>query len=169
MSSVTIVIVSFNSEAVIADCLSPLLNDERCRAIIVDNGSSDHSAERLRKNFPAAEVIALDNNIGYGRAANCALKKIGTPYALLLNPDLKVSYDGVEKLLAHALNSPPEVAIWGPATSESDITDKAPQPVNWISGCAMLFNMEWLHKVGMFDENIFLFFGPIHQTKVDVT
>jgi len=158
MPLLTVVIVSYNSSAVIDECLKPLLDDDRCRAIIVDNASTDGSASILQDTFRHAQVIALGQNIGYGRAANVALGKVETPYALLLNPDLIASYETVERLLEHAIASSDDVAIWGPATSHGEVENCSPQQVDWISGCAMLFKMELLREVGLFDENIFLFF-----------
>ncbi|MFA7172427.1 MAG: glycosyltransferase family 2 protein [Kiritimatiellia bacterium] len=154
----TIIIVSYNSQEVINRCLSPLLNDQAFRFIIVDNASTDNSAERLRLRFPHADILTLPANIGYGRAANVGLHKTTTPYALLLNPDLITTTAEIQKLLGHALQGSANTAIWGPATKKSDCTDEPPKSVEKISGSAMLFDMAKLNSIGYFDKNIFLFF-----------
>lgn len=153
----TIVTISYNSGEVLQKCLAPLIDSGAYPVIIIDNASTDGSAEALRHRFPGARVKALPQNIGYGRAANVGLGMIKTPYALLLNPDLIASSDDVERLLARA-QSDPDSAIWGPASRKEDLTGESPQAVNWISGCAMLFDVTKIRQVGLFDENIFLFF-----------
>jgi GT2 family glycosyltransferase len=157
MHDLTIIIISFNSAGIIDQCQPDLLNSDRFRIHVVDNASPDGSAGILQNKFPHIDVIELEQNIGYGRAANVGLNKADTSYALLLNPDLKAAPDDIERLLAHAQSDPSNTAIWGPASLKEDFTGDPPQEVKWISGCAMLFDMEKLRKIGFFDENIFLF------------
>lgn len=154
----TIITISYNSQHMLTRCLGPLIDSGVYPVLIIDNASTDHSAEALISRFPDAPVKALPKNIGYGRAANAGLDMVKTPYALLLNPDLVASADDIQRLLDHARVDHDNTAIWGPASQQSDFTHEPPQPVKWISGCAMLFNMEKLGEIGFFDENIFLFF-----------
>lgn len=153
----SIIIISYNSAMVLIRHLEKLIDTGRYPVIIVDNASSDGSAETLRNRFSTATVTALPQNIGYGRAANIGLNAVNTPYAILLNPDLAASVDDIQKLLDHALNNS-DSAIWGPASESRDFTGEPPQSVEWVPGCAMLFNMDALRRIGFFDENIFLFF-----------
>jgi GT2 family glycosyltransferase len=102
-------------------------------------------------------VILQGTNTGYGRAANVGLRMAATRYVLLLNPDLTATTEQVEKLLARAQQDQDNTAIWGPATREEDRADAPPRPVNRINGSAMLFDVEKIRRVGLFDENIFLF------------
>jgi N-acetylglucosaminyl-diphospho-decaprenol L-rhamnosyltransferase len=158
MSELTILVVSFNSFNVIRKCLHDVIGLGQYRIIIIDNASTDGSACMLANNYPHAEILAMEQNLGYGRAANVGLKKVRTPYALLLNPDLVVTTSEIDKLLAEAEQSPPKAAIWGPATSIDEVAKRAPRSVEWISGCAMLFEMNKLMEIGLFDENFFMFF-----------
>jgi GT2 family glycosyltransferase len=153
----TVIIVSYNSAEIIGQCQRELLRSNRFRTLIIDNASLNGSADRLREQFPEAEVIALKQNIGYGRAANVGLRNTETPYALLLNPDLKTTAEKIEKLLGLTRNDADNTVIWGPATRRDDFTGDPPQNVKWISGSAMLFDVEKIKRVGLFDENIFLF------------
>jgi GT2 family glycosyltransferase len=158
MPLLTVIIVSYNSATVIQKYLNGLLSSEKYRTLIVDNASNDGSADRLQQHYPSVEVFALKQNLGYGRAANIGFELAETSYVLLINPDLTASVADIEKLLAHAEKSPSNVAIWGPATVEEEIADSAPQSVDWIRGCAMLFDMKKIREIGFFDENIFLYF-----------
>ncbi len=86
--SLSLIIISYNSAGIIEQCQRELLDAMPFPTLIVDNASPNQSTTVLKKEFPRAEIIALEQNIGYGRAANVGLRKIKTPYALLLNPDL---------------------------------------------------------------------------------
>tara|TARA_B110001469_G_scaffold66867_1_gene63850 strand:- start:4476 stop:5309 length:834 start_codon:yes stop_codon:yes gene_type:complete len=157
-SQLTIITVSYNSQKILTQCLAPLIESGKYPVIIIDNASPDDSESVLKHRFPRAKTIALKQNIGYGRAANVGLEMVETPYALLINPDLKAGVEDIQQLLNHALTDSSQTAIWGPASEKKDNTGASPQAVKWISGCAMLFEMDKLRKIGLFDENIFLFF-----------
>jgi len=157
-SQLTIITISYNSQKILSQCLAPLIESGKYPVIIIDNASPDDSESALKNRFPQAKTIALKQNIGYGRAANLGLEMVETPYALLINPDLKAEVEDIQQLLNHALTDSSQTAIWGPASENEDNTGAPPQTVKWISGCAMLFEMDKLRKIGLFDENIFLFF-----------
>lgn len=157
MVELTLIIVSFNSAKVIDQCQSQLLDAATYPVLVIDNASPDQSAIKLKNRYPEIEVIPMQQNIGYGRAANVGLRKTQTRFALLLNPDLFVSVDEIQKILDYARKDEDNTAIWGPATKRSLIAEGPPVNVDWISGSAMLFNIEKIKQVGLFDENIFLF------------
>lgn len=157
MDKLTIVIVTYNSREMIAECLAALRNKPPLRIVVVDNNSTDGTPAGIAAHFPAVEVLRQDVNLGYGRAANVVLRAAETPYVLLLNPDLLASPRDIDKLLAHALNDTSDTAIWGPATTRADYTGEPPASVSWVSGSAMLFDVARIRRVGLFDENIFLF------------
>lgn len=157
MDTLTVIFVSYNSHAVISNCLAQLAEDPALKIIVVDNDSRDNSPALIKTRFPGVKVIEQRPNIGYGRAANLVLRTTETAYALLLNPDLTTTPEDIRKLLDHARNDSSDTAIWGPATLRKDFTGEPPQKVEWISGSAMLFDVEKIRKVGLFDENIFLF------------
>lgn len=153
----TVIIVSYNSAEIIRQCLAELFKELPCRVLIVDNASTGKSIAEFSSQFPNVDVILLGQNTGYGRAANVGLRMVSTRYALLLNPDLKVSAEQIEKLLSHTGNNTRNTAIWGPATRTEDYTGAAPRQVKWVTGSAMLFDVEKIREIGLFDENFFLF------------
>ncbi|MDX1694520.1 MAG: glycosyltransferase family 2 protein [Ketobacteraceae bacterium] len=155
---VTIIIVSYNSAAVMRRCQHELLSSGRFRVIVVDNASADGSAEQLKADYPAIEVIALDRNIGYGRGANVGLREVTTPYGFLVNPDLFVTPDDIDRLLQAAREHAGEATVFAPAVKEKDHLCQGLLSREWVIGAAMLFDMALLEKVGLFDENIFLFY-----------
>lgn len=158
--TLTIVIVSYNSFSAIRECLDSVCMSERYRVIIVDNASSDGSADKLVERYPHVAVLNLQQNIGYGRAANIGFERATTEFALLLNPDVKASLAQIDQLLSHALKCQKDTAVLAPLIGNQAVplTDAVPETVDWVSGCAMLINLKMLQQVGFFDERIFLYF-----------
>jgi N-acetylglucosaminyl-diphospho-decaprenol L-rhamnosyltransferase len=157
MNSLTIIFVTFNSHAVISNSLVLLVDDSNFKVIVVDNNSSDGTVALIRERFPSVDVIEQEQNIGYGRAANVALRKTITPYALLLNADIITNTADIKKLLLHAIEETSNTAIWAPTTDSKEFGEGPPVKVKWVSGSVMLFNVEKIRGIGLFDENIFLF------------
>lgn len=155
---VSLIIISYNSHRTLEKCLGALIQATKYPVIIIDNASPDGSGKLLETQFPNAVVKTLPQNQGYGRAANIALEMVSTPYALLLNPDLMATGGQIDQLLRRAQSDTNKTAIWAPATLEKDHGKASANEVEWVSGCAMLFEMEKLMEIGLFDENIFLFF-----------
>ncbi|MFU8848444.1 MAG: glycosyltransferase family 2 protein [Opitutales bacterium] len=153
----TLICVSYNSYEAVSRCSLSLFKLAGEAVIIVDNASKDTSVQNLRLALPAAQLIELPQNIGYGRAANRALAKVKTPYALLLNPDILAKPSDLTSLLDFAKNDGASGAIWGPRGKHTSDCDTKPRPVDEINGSAMLFEMSKLREIGFFDENIFLF------------
>ncbi|XKH00012.1 glycosyltransferase family 2 protein [Marinobacter nauticus] len=153
----TLIVVSFNSSEVIERCLSTVIDSGQYSVIIVDNGSPDGSAAALATRFPSAQVISLDRNIGYGRAANRGFEQVETEFALLLNPDIVGDLEKIQLLERRMVSLPNDVAILAPAVSHKDYSGKGIVERDWVIGAALLFRMRSLLDLGCFDENIFLF------------
>ncbi len=81
---------------------------------LVDNASSDGSAEIARRLAPWARVIANADNRGFAAACNQALQGDDSPLALFLNPDARIAPDALAALAA-ALDSDRRAAAAGPA------------------------------------------------------
>ncbi len=155
----TLFIVSYNSSEILMNCMDTLLKSDKFNIVIVDNNSSDGSSKKLIDRYPHIDVISLDKNLGYGRAANIALSKITTPYAFLLNPDLCLTPELIIEFYETVCESSQVATAYAPAVRDNDYsTSLYYYEPDWILGAAMLFNMEQLKKVGFFDENIFLFY-----------
>ncbi|MFZ5723707.1 MAG: glycosyltransferase family 2 protein [Pseudomonadota bacterium] len=151
----TIVIVSFNSADALMKCQDALLAAQRFPVIVVDNASRDGSAERIAERYPHVQVIRLARNEGYGRAANRGLAAVATPYAFLLNPDLLMTTDIVESMLAFAQQH--DASLCAPAVKEKDHLRRGAIARDWLSGAAFLFRMADFRETGFFDEQIFLY------------
>jgi N-acetylglucosaminyl-diphospho-decaprenol L-rhamnosyltransferase len=173
MDDLSIVIVNYNSAAVIKSCLGPLANIRRI--IVVDNASTDDSVERVRQVCPNAEIILNSKNFGYGTAVNQGISRVKTPYVLVINPDAILKTDAVESLISIArayentaivaplLYSPKrglELELKGPGGRGHSRTKSKPDGdfCTWFAtGAVWLCNMAAWRDVGGFDENIFLY------------
>lgn len=127
MIDVGIVIVNWNTVDELERCLETVFasnGDFSYRVVVVDNASSDGSPERIRQNFPKADVLALDENLGYPKGNNVGLRHLGyhakgqvdadaPRYALLLNPDTEVPPDSLYEMMQF-MDSRPDIGIAGP-------------------------------------------------------
>jgi GT2 family glycosyltransferase len=118
--SVTLVVVSYNSADVLGDCLASIeLHAPDARAIVVDNSSTDASAEVAQANASFVTVIRSEENEGFSRANNRALRTIDTEFALILNPDARLTSSPIPQLLA-AADRLPGASAFGPKTMYED-------------------------------------------------
>ncbi len=98
------VVVTYNGEAWIGDCLSSLTASSLpMEIVVVDNASTDKTLPLVRATFPAVEVIALPTNVGFGKANNLALSRLmarDVQYVLLVNQDVVIERDTVGALVS---------------------------------------------------------------------
>jgi GT2 family glycosyltransferase len=120
---VAVVIVSFEArEALLASLESLRLRPSiPIETVVVDNASSDGSADAVRAGHPTALVIANPENVGFARACNQGWRASRAPCVLFLNPDAEVTPGAVETL-ARLLEERPGVGAAGPRTRGSDGT-----------------------------------------------
>jgi len=111
-----IVVVSYNTRDLTADCLNSVYRDLEGSGLsghiwVIDNASSDSSAEMVAERFPQATLIAQDTNLGFAAATNlgveAALAQDMPPrYVMLLNPDTIVRPGALEILVAFMDKTP---------------------------------------------------------------
>ena len=96
IEKITIIFVSFHSEKKIVEYLERLNN--KYKIIIIDNANDQFLSKKL-KNFQDLEIVSNEKNLGFGSAANQALKKVNTKYALHLDIDSKIDTNSIEKMI----------------------------------------------------------------------
>ncbi|MBQ6377028.1 MAG: glycosyltransferase family 2 protein [Lachnospiraceae bacterium] len=103
MSAVTTVVIpNYNGIRYLDDCLGAMRRQavKPDRVIVVDNGSTDGSAEYIRSRYPEAELIALPHNSGFCGAVNTGIRaSAGADYVILLNNDTKADANFVGELV----------------------------------------------------------------------
>ena len=112
-ASVTVVIVNWNGGGLLDQCVRHLLRQSSSprRILVVDNGSTDGSADRIR-DMTGVDVHFVGTNLGFARANNLALKGCDTDFVALLNPDAFPDTDWLASLL-RAARAHPDVAAFG--------------------------------------------------------
>lgn len=111
----SIVIVNFNAREHLERCLASLAADPPQAAfeiIVVDNGSSDGSAEMLRGR-PGVVFVPLGKNVGFSAGNNAGIARARGELLLLLNSDTVVPHGALDRLIAR-LDAHPRAAIAGP-------------------------------------------------------
>ena len=112
---ISVVIVSWNVANLLRACLNSLdeeskFNNLRLEIIVVDNASSDNTAEMLRNEYPHVELIANRENVGFARANNQGFAIAKANYIFVLNPDTIVKRNALMELL-NSLKSQSDIGI----------------------------------------------------------
>lgn len=114
--ALSVIIVSWNVVDMLRDCLQSLQDDGIpvwAEVIVVDNASSDGTAEMVRDSFPWAALIQNRANLGYSRGNNIGIRAASGDYFLLLNPDTIVHPGSLRRLIDFAVSTP-RAGILGP-------------------------------------------------------
>ncbi len=121
--AVSIIVVSYNTRQLTLACLRSVVAETEIpyELIVVDNASSDGSAEAIATEFPEICFMAETENHGFAKANNIAAARARGDYILLLNPDTVVLDSAIDKLVAFARDKP-EAKIWGGRTLHGDRT-----------------------------------------------
>jgi GT2 family glycosyltransferase len=88
-----VIIVNWNSGELLGQCLSALTEQSAIpqRIIVVDNASTDQSADGIETRYPNTKVIRLNRNTGFGEGNNIAIAEvIDCDWVALVNPDVFV-------------------------------------------------------------------------------
>ncbi|MDD5290571.1 MAG: glycosyltransferase family 2 protein [Patescibacteria group bacterium] len=190
----SIIITSFNTREILKNCLVSIFSScgrKDFEIIVVDNNSSDGSAEMLNADFgQRIKLIANKKNIGFGPANNQGAKIASGEYLFFLNSDTIIKEDILTPIKEFFLLNP-EVGIIGPGLILPDGTsqkyaygrfpglvgllvrnsgqepegNKSSFTVDWVSGAALAIRKNVWGKIGGFDENFFMYFEDIDLCK----
>ena len=86
----SIVVLSWNTKDLTKQCLKSIydnVKDVAFETIVVDNGSSDGSAEMVAREFPQVKLVRNSENLGFTKGNNRGFKESGGEYVLFLNSD----------------------------------------------------------------------------------
>ncbi len=105
------VIVNWNGWRDTLDCLASLREQDygNLQILVVDNGSTDDSVERIRSSFPEARLIETGKNVGFPCGCNVGLRAAfvgNAEFVWLLNNDTVCPPDTLRKLIRRAVASP---------------------------------------------------------------
>lgn len=93
--AITFIIVSWNNEQEIRDCLSSIIRFTPIpfQIIVVDNLSSDNVRDIIKNEFPQVKMIESSENLGFAKANNLGLQYVDTKYVCFINPDIILTED----------------------------------------------------------------------------
>lgn len=188
---VSIVIVNWNGIGDTIECLESLkkINYPNYEVILVDNGSKDNQADKIKKKFPNIILIKNKENEGFCKANNQGITlalKNKSDYVLLLNNDTVVNEDFLDILVKEmeedktiGISSPSIVyyksnKIWSNGgkiivplgisimidKGKEYETSKFSNP-NFLTGCAMFIRKDVINKIGLLDEDYFAYYEDV--------
>lgn len=121
-AELALVVINFDSGDHLRSCLSHLLpaaGGVKVQVIVVDNASTDGSADGAEEALPGTEVLQNRVNQGYGRACNLGFKSTSAPFVCFLNPDIVPEPDSLAAMLQGIVDRP-EVGVLGPRLMNPD-------------------------------------------------
>lgn len=190
-TNVTIVIPNWNGADFIAEALTSLQQQTlRHKVIVVDNGSTDNSVSIIRKNFPDVQLLEFADNAGFSGGVNRGIQPAlddGADFIALFNNDATADPKWLAELVSSAeahpeagivtgklvhmdkkhLDSTGEFyTIWGMpfprGRNQEDVGQyDALQNVFGGTGGASLYRAEMFKKIGLFDEDFFVYFEDV--------
>jgi len=182
---VFIVILNYNGLDVLKKCLTSVfkIDYSNLEIIVVDNNSLDGSLEMAKANFSKAIFIKNEANLGFAAGNNVGIKfalERAADFILLLNNDVEVEKNFLMQLIDNVAEnekvgiaspvifngetrevwfSGGHINWWGmKAINRKDIQTKNYFNTDFITGCAMLIRAVVFQKVGLLDEDYFLYY-----------
>ena len=162
LNNVTFIIVTYNSEQVINNCLDSL--PKEASKIIIENSNNIETKNYLEKKYDNIKVF-LSENDGMGSSNNKGINKSSTQFVFILNPDTVFKNDTLKKIFDEAkliddfaiispINSDPNHPNY---KSSNKLFSENIIEANSVDGFAMLINKKKFEENNFFDEKIFLF------------
>ena len=173
--NLSIVIVTFESENVIHQCLESI--DKEIPIIVVENSNNIEFKNNLEKKYKNIQCVLSGENLGMGTANNLGINLSKTDYVLILNPDVVLEQNTLHELMIaseeindFAIISPVSKNIEHPNYKilnnyQEKNNQNLPFNVKSVDGYAMLFNKKIMQEIIIqeniynnkyFDENFFL-------------
>ena len=105
---VSVVIVNWNGRSYLDRCLSSVLEQTwpHIEIVLVDNGSTDGSAEHVRARYPRVRVLAIEENVGFAAGSNLGIRAARGEYVATLNTDTEVEAGWLDALIQGMSASP---------------------------------------------------------------
>ena len=169
---VLVIIVSYNFEPWLERCLGSLRHSfYPVDTVVIDNGSTDQTIQRIRKDYPEIRLLPQNKNLGFGRANNIGMEIAlteGYDFVFLLNQDAWIDSNTIGKLVELS-QSHPQYGILSPVhlTGKGDkpdpgfgyyaqiqqldqLSDKNILPIPFANAALWMIPVSVLKKVGGF-------------------
>ena len=172
--NLTILIILYQENIdVVKKCLDQL---KKFKVIIIDNANDANLKNKLTEDYNIQKYILNKSNIGFARAANQGILECDTEYMFLLGADCIISYEDIDKLMSAKkkykdcfltsptfYNSNGEYDYNGGPSYEEGLPTRVLKNygdvcVKTVLTTAILFKIEDIKNIGLFDEEFFLYF-----------
>ncbi|HUL21102.1 MAG TPA: glycosyltransferase family 2 protein [Thermodesulfobacteriota bacterium] len=182
---ISVVILNWNGQQVVEKCLKSLQEQtyDPLEVIVVDNASTDGSADLVREKFPGVKLIVNQTNLGFGGGNNVGIRTAQGKYIMMLNNDTRLDPKCIEELkgalekdakygacaskilleyednlidAAGIVVCPDGLSI-GRGRLENGNTYDEEAEVFFASDCACLYRREMLEDIGLYDEDFFAY------------
>lgn len=181
---VAIVLINYNGWAHTEACLDSLAGLEypHTEVLLVDNGSTDDSLERMGERHPANNVLPIPHNVGFTAANNVGTREAlrrGADYIWFLNNDTSVDPGALSALLRvmearprvgaaapvlYDMRAPGRVQAWGGGvidlwrgTARLALEPTEGSRLDFLSGTSLLVRRRATETVGLLDERYFMY------------
>jgi GT2 family glycosyltransferase len=190
MQKIFTIIVTYNGmqRNWIQKCMDSLLvSSVKTKIIVIDNGSVDGTIDFIKKNYPQADLIIANGNLGFAKANNIGIKKAceqGADYVFLLNQDAWIKKNTLTELF-NIFKQMPDAGIVSSIHLNGDKTNldkgflsyilhqntpnyisdlyfnrlKNCYETQFINAAAWLISRECIENIGGFDTSIFYHYG----------
>ena len=158
INNITVIIVSYKSKKTIFNCLKSI--EHFNKILILDNSNDKELKKNLKNKYSKIKFFLSKTNNGYGAGYNFLLKKVKTPYALLMTPDTSFKKGTLNKFLLSLKKFQDNYCLMGPFKQNKIFAlenKKTISEASLVYGFSMFINMKNINKNNFFDENIFLY------------
>ncbi len=182
---ISVVIVSYNTKDLTLQTIQTLLDTTplKLEIIVVDNNSTDGSADVIKTQFPDITVLAETKNHGFGGGNNLGAAQATTDLLAFINSDTIANATSLKPLVDYLKANPkcgiaaPKILLDDAATvqpfsfgaepsvlsllfreQQSLPATTEPLPVDWVTGAAFMIRRDLFEQLKGFDENIFMYF-----------
>jgi N-acetylglucosaminyl-diphospho-decaprenol L-rhamnosyltransferase len=145
LTELAVVVVNYNAGDAIVDCLRAVAGEDPADVVVIDNASTDESADHIARERPDVRLMRNANNVGFAAAANQGIRATSAPYVLLVNPDA-VLRPGALMALARALDEQRRAGAVGALVLNPDGTvqpTKRAFPSLWHAALHGLVGVVW--------------------------
>jgi GT2 family glycosyltransferase len=185
-----VVVLNWNGKDVTPRCLDSISRSSCApdQVVVVDNASTDGSADFVRSAFPHAAVIVNDSNLGFAEGNNVGIRYLlerAFDLILLLNNDTVLDAESLCELKRAARAQPaaaygaaiyelsPPGRLWYGGGSISRLTLDAThatapvdgrgtaRPTDFITGCCLMFHADALRRIGLLDKDFFAYYEDV--------
>ena len=187
MKKISLIILTYNSEKDIYDCLDSvyLHNDigDALEIIVVDNNSEHYARmhDKLSTLYPQVNIISNITNGGYGQGNNIGIRVASAPIVSIMNPDVRLVMPIFQRVLStfedqnivmcggkqYKNATTPTISFWcdyhrnallqSIGISYYRKRDIYKQRSMWLSGAFFFIRKKEFEQIGLFDENIFMY------------